>query len=65
MDTEERGRAIELADGGDVVMITNSAREVYEPLNKRLQSRLRESVTITLNAYFDDKLVRIPEDRVE
>ena len=48
-----------------MVMIANSTRDVYDPLDERLRSRLRGSVTITFDAYSDAELVRILADRVE
>jgi orc1/cdc6 family replication initiation protein len=48
-----------------MVMIANRERDVYDALDERLQSRLRGSVTIQFDAYSDDQLVSILEDRVE
>jgi orc1/cdc6 family replication initiation protein len=47
------------------ICIANRERDVVGPLDERLRSRLRSSVSVTFDAYSDEALVAILDDRVE
>ncbi|WP_436936535.1 Cdc6/Cdc18 family protein [Halovenus marina] len=47
-----------------MILITNHERDLFTPLDERLQSRLRSSETITFDKYTHDELVAILSDRV-
>lgn len=51
--------------GVTMVLITNRERDLFDPLDDRLQSRLRTSVQVEFDAYSHDALVAILSDRVE
>jgi len=48
-----------------MILITNHERDLFRPLDERLQSRLRSSDTIEFSSYTHDELVSILADRVE
>jgi len=47
-----------------MILIANRTQDILGTLDERLQSRLRASVHLTFDAYTDDELVAILEDRV-
>ena len=47
------------------ICIANRERDVVGPLDERLRSRLRSSVTVEFDAYTDEALVAILADRIE
>lgn len=47
------------------ILIANRAQDVWGTLDERLQSRLRSSVHLSVDAYTDEELVGILSDRVE
>lgn len=48
-----------------MILVTNHERDLFGPLDERLQSRLRSSDTIEFDSYARDELVSILADRVE
>jgi orc1/cdc6 family replication initiation protein len=48
-----------------MILVTNHERDLFSPLDERLQSRLRSSDTIEFDQYSHDELVAILSDRVE
>lgn len=46
-----------------MILITNHERDLFSPLDERLQSRLRSSDTIEFDSYSRDELVSILSDR--
>lgn len=48
-----------------MILITNHERDLFNPLDERLQSRLRSSDTIEFDTYTRDALVEILSDRAE
>lgn len=48
-----------------MILITNHERDLFTPLDERLQSRLRSSDTIEFERYTQDELVAILSDRAE
>ncbi len=51
--------------GITMILVTNHERDLFSPLDERLQSRLRSSDTIEFDSYTYDQLVSILSDRVE
>lgn len=47
------------------ICIANRERDLVGPLDERLRSRLRSSITVAFDAYSDEALVAILADRVE
>lgn len=47
-----------------MILITNRERDLFDPLDNRLQSRLRGSEHVPFDAYSHDELVAILDDRV-
>jgi cell division control protein 6 len=48
-----------------MILVTNHERDLFSPLDERLQSRLRSSDTIEFDSYRRDELVAILSDRVD
>ena len=48
-----------------MILITNRERDLFSPLDERLQSRLRSSEQIAFDSYGHDELVSILSDRAE
>lgn len=48
-----------------MVLLTNEARDLYGPIDDRLQSRLQTTVSVSFDSYTDDELVAILQDRVQ
>lgn len=51
--------------GVTMILVTNHERDLFSPLDERLQSRLRSSDTIEFDSYTHDELVSIVSDRAE
>jgi cell division control protein 6 len=47
-----------------MILVTNRERDLFDPLDNRLQSRLRGSEHVSFDAYTHDELVAILADRV-
>ena len=48
-----------------MILITNRERDLLDPLDSRLQSRLRSTEHVTFDKYTDEELLAILTDRVE
>jgi orc1/cdc6 family replication initiation protein len=48
-----------------MILIANDERDLYDPVDERLQSRLRTTVTIQFDSYTDAQLEAILQDRVK
>ncbi|MXR50806.1 AAA family ATPase [Halovenus sp. WSH3] len=48
-----------------MILVTNHQRDLFSPLDERLQSRLRSSDTIEFDSYTHDELVAILSDRAD
>ena len=48
-----------------MILITNRERDLLDPLDNRLQSRLRSTEHVTFDKYTDEQLLSILTDRVE
>lgn len=48
-----------------MILVANHERDLFDPLDDRLASRLRSSEHVTFDKYSDEELVRILSDRVE
>lgn len=48
-----------------MILVTNRERDLFSPLDERLQSRLRSSEHVTFDSYTHDELVSILSDRAD
>ncbi|MFC6720221.1 Cdc6/Cdc18 family protein [Halobacteriaceae archaeon SHR40] len=63
IDDPDLLRRLYSISGLTMILITNHERDLFRPLDERLQSRLRSSDTIEFDSYRRDELVSILSDR--